>query len=65
MDRGFYSEDNIDALFKQRVLIAGKMSLNFMKTSLEGCYENFRSFEHYNETYKLYCHTVETQWQNT
>jgi transposase len=67
MDRGFYSEDNLNALFKDHVkfLIAGKMSLNFMKFNLEGIYDNFRSFEHYNETYELYCRTVETQWQYT
>ncbi|MBS3938667.1 MAG: IS1634 family transposase [Peptococcaceae bacterium] len=67
MDRGFYSEDNINALFKDHVkfLIAGKISLSFMKSNLEGSYDNFRSFEHYNETYELYCRTVETQWQYT
>ena len=67
MDRGFYSEENINALFKDRLkfLIAGKMSLSFMRLSLEGIYESFRSFECYNETYELYCRTVETQWQYT
>ena len=67
MDRGFYSEDNINALYRDHVkfIIAGKMSLNFMKSNLEDIYENFRSFEHYNETYELYCRTVETKWQYT
>lgn len=67
MDRGFYSEDNINALYKDHVkfIIAGKMSLNFMKSNLEDIYKNFRSFEHYNETYELYCRTVETKWQYT
>ena len=67
MDRGFYSEENLNALFKDHIkfLIAGKMSLNFMKFNLKGIYDNFRSFEHYNETYELYCRTVETQWQYT
>jgi transposase len=67
MDRGFYSENNINALFKDHLkfLIAGKMSLNFLKSSLEGIYDNLRNFEYYNETYELYCRTVETQWQYT
>ncbi len=67
MDRGFYSEYNINVLYKDHVkfIIAGKMSLNFMKSNLEDIYENFRSFEHYNETYELYCRTVETKWQYT
>lgn len=65
MDRGFYSEENINALFQQRVkfLIAGKMALNIIKTSLEPLYDNFRGFDHFNETYELYCHTVEAKWQ--
>ena len=65
MDRGFYSEANINALLKDHVkfLIAGKMSLNFMKHHLEDIYLHFRSFEHYNDTYELYHHTVPAQWQ--
>ena len=64
MDRGFYSEDNINALLKDHIkfLIAGKMSLNFMKTNLESIYDRFRSFEHYHDTYELYHHTVPAQW---
>lgn len=67
MDRGFYSEDNINALYKDHIkfIIAGKMSLSFMKSYLEDIYESFRSFEHYNETYELYCRTVEAKWQYT
>lgn len=65
MDRGFYSEDNINALLKDHVkfLISGKMSLNFMKANLEDIYPSFRNFEHYNDTYELYHHTVPAQWQ--
>ncbi len=65
MDKGFYSEDNINALYKEHVkfLIAGKMSLKFIKKTLEDIYENFRNFDCYNETYELYCRTVETHWQ--
>jgi len=67
IDRGFYSEYNINALYKDHVkfIIAGKVSLNFMKSNLKDIYDNFRSFEHYNETYELYCRTVETKWQYT
>lgn len=67
MDRGFYSEENIHALLKDPVkfLIAGKMSLSFIKTHLEGIYEGFRSFEHYDDTYELYHHTVQAQWSDT
>lgn len=67
MDRGFYSKENINSLFKERVkfLIGAKMSLIFIRQELEPIYENFRSFEYYNEDYELYCQTVQTQWEYT
>ena len=67
MDRGFYSEDNINALFKDRVkfLIASKMSLSFIQQNLEPIYEQFRSYDYFNEKYELYCHTVQTEWAYT
>jgi transposase len=67
MDRGFYSEANLNALFKEHLkfLISAKMSLSFVRQELDGVYDQFRSFEHYNEQYELYCHTVQTQWQYT
>ena len=67
MDRGFYAEGNINALLKEHVkfLVAGKMRLKFMKDHLEEIYESFRSFEHYDEAYELYHHTVSAQWEYT
>ena len=49
MDRGFYSEDNINGLFKEHLkfLIATRISLKFIKKDLDQIYETFRSFEHY------------------
>ncbi len=67
MDRGFYSEDNLNAMFKEHIkfLIAGKMSLSWIHGELEAIYADFRSFEVYNDTYQLYCRTVQTTWQYT
>lgn len=67
MDRGFYSEDNINALFKDQLkfLISVKMSLAFVRKELDAIYERFRSFEHYSEKYELYYHTVQTVWSYT
>lgn len=67
MDRGFYSQDNINALFKARLkfLVATKISLTFIRKHLDAIYDNFRSFDHYNEKYELYCHTVKTKWHYT
>ncbi len=67
MDRGFYSEDNINALFKEHLkfMISVKMSLAFIRKELDIIYDTFRSFEHYSEKYELYCHTVQTEWLYT
>lgn len=64
MDRGFYSEININALYKAHLkfLISAKMSLAFIRKEFDGIYDHFRSYEHFNEKYELYCHTVPTQW---
>lgn len=67
MDRGFYSEDNINGLYKDHVkfLIAAKTSLKFIRKELEPIYEGFRSFEHYSEKYELYARTVQSEWNYT
>lgn len=64
MDRGFYSEANINALFKEhrKFLISVKLSLSFVRTALDKVYEEFRSFERYSENYDLYYNTVSIQW---
>ena len=64
MDRGFYSEDNINGLFKDHIkfLIAARISLKFIKSNLDPIYETFRSFEHYSEKYDLYAQTVQSKW---
>jgi transposase len=67
MDRGFYSEANINALFKEhrKFLMSVRLSLSFVRTALDRIYDGFRNFEHYSENYDLYCHTVSTQWNYT
>ena len=64
MDRGFYSEYNINCLFQNHVkfLVSVKMSLVFVRKELDAIYDPFRSFEHYNENHELYCRTVRTTW---
>ncbi len=64
MDRGFYSEENINGLFKDHIkfLIAARISLKFIKSNLDPIYETFRSFEHYSEKYDLYAQTVQSKW---
>lgn len=64
MDKGFYSAANINTLFKEHLkfLISPKMSLAFVKKELESIYDQFRSFESFNEDYELYSHTIQTTW---
>lgn len=67
MDRGFYSEDNINALFQEHLkfMISVKMSLVFIRKELDSIYDEFRTFERFNEKYELYCRTVQTEWHYT
>ncbi len=67
MDRGFYSEDNINAFFNEHLkfLISVRMSLAFIRKELDPIYDKFRSYEYYSEKYELYCHTVQTEWIST
>ena len=64
MDRGFYSEHNINHLYQNHVkfLVSAKMSLNFIQNELDGIYDTFRSFEYYNDNYELYCQTIRSSW---
>ena len=64
MDRGFYSKDNINALFKEHLkfLISTRMNLTFIRQELDPIYDEFRTFDHYSEKYELYYRTVQTKW---
>lgn len=67
MDRGFYSESNINAMYKEHLkfLIAAKTSLSFVKRELDAVYDIFRTFEYYNEAYQLYSTTIQSAWNYT
>ena len=67
MDRGFYSEANINSLFKEHLkfLLGAKMSLSFIRKELDVIYDRFRSFDHYCEKYELYTQTVQAEWKYT
>ena len=67
MDRGFYSEANVNALFKghYKFLLSAGTSLRFIREGLESVYDNFRSLEHYSDKYELYAVTVPSGWKYT
>jgi transposase len=65
MDRGFYSERNINALYHdhRKFLLSVSMSLKFAQKELEPLYDTFRTFEHYDADYELYMRTVTATWK--
>lgn len=67
MDRGFYSEANMNALYHEhrKFLLSVNMSLAFVQKELEPLYEHFRTFEHYDSDYELYMNSVATTWNYT
>jgi hypothetical protein len=64
MDRGFYSETNINSLYKDHLkfLIATKTSLKFVKTELDQSRETMRSWTNYSQKYDLYAQSTMINW---
>jgi transposase len=64
MDRGFYSEENINSLYKDHIkfLLAVKTSLKITRIELDKIYSSFRSYENFSDKYELYSRTVQTEW---
>jgi len=67
MDRGFYSESNINDLYKERIkfLIATKTSLSYIRTLIDDVYDDMRSFQNFNPDNNLYAVTVPAEWEYT
>lgn len=65
LDRGFYSRENIDALYKEHLkfLIATKLSLKFVQTELEKTRDTIRTWSHYNQQYNLYVTSRPITWE--
>jgi transposase len=64
MDRGFYSEENINALYQKhhKFLIAAKTSLKFVQKSLEVVRISMVSRPHYSSKYRIYFTTSMEEW---
>jgi transposase len=67
MDRGFYSSENIDALYSQHVkfLVAAKHSLTLVKQHIDELGDTLRSWKNYHEGYDLYATSVPIKWRHT
>jgi len=64
MDRGFYSEDNINALFQNHLkfLMSAKLSLTFVKNELNKVRDDLRTWTNYSQKYELYALTQSIWW---
>lgn len=67
MDRGFYSEQNINSLYRDHIkfLLGVKLSLSYIKKNLDKVYDDIRMFTNYDESINTYGYTVTTEWNYT
>lgn len=67
MDRGFYSEKNINDTMKHhhKFLIGAKMSLNIVKSRLDKVRDEFCTRFNYNSELKLYVQSFTEEWNYT
>jgi len=63
-DRGFYSVENVNALYKNHIkfVIGGKTSLSFVKAVIDRESSSMRDWSHYNENHELYIHSETIKW---
>ena len=64
MDRGFYSEDNINALFEKhyKFLIGAKKSLQFVQVHLDEVRDSMKTRAYYNSEYKINSYSKTIEW---
>jgi len=64
MDRGFYSEDNINALYHNHIkfLLAARTSLCLIQDALRTVHDTLPTYPHYDENFEIYATTVRGTW---
>jgi transposase len=64
MDRGFYSEDNINSLYKERVkfLVGVKTSCKTARDAIESVRDSIRHFSCYDDIQDIYGATMCAEW---
>lgn len=65
MDRGFYSEENINRLFKDhdKFIIGAKCSLKYVQEHIIGWKDSIREFGNYDSNTKVYFKSETISWQ--
>ncbi len=64
MDRGFYSESNVNELFKEHMkfIVATKTSLRFVRSELDRIRPTMTQWDRYDPLTELYMHSETIQW---
>jgi transposase len=64
MDRGFYSQDNINGLYQNRIkfLVGVRISLKMVKRELERVRTTICTWNNYNEEYDVYALSIPIKW---
>jgi hypothetical protein len=64
MDRGFYSAENINELYKEhhKFLIGAKLSLKFVKDQLDSVRDSLREWTNYSENHEVFATCVPIKW---
>lgn len=64
MDRGFYSEDNVNGLFRDHIkfLLGVRLSLRFVKAVLEQYRDSIRTWSNYNKEYESFMVCIPIEW---
>jgi transposase len=65
LDRGFYSAENINALYREHMkfLIGARRSLKPVQANLDKLRDTMRNWTHYSAVYQLYARCVPIAWQ--
>ena len=65
LDRGFYSQANINNLYKEHIkfLMGTKISLKFVQAELDDIRDSIKTWPHYNQTYNLYAISKPISWE--
>ena len=64
LDRGFYSEPNINVLFRDHMkfILAASTSLKLIRQELDKVKDELDSYANYNENHHIYAMTVTSEW---
>ena len=65
LDRGFYSEENVNALFRDHLkfILATKLNLSYVRNELDKVRPTIRNWENYDQRYELYAQTSAITWK--